>query len=82
MRAATATRAGTCADGFQYDWLVDDLAAFVDALGLETFHLLGFSMGAMTALQFAVRVPGAAADPGGGRDHDRSASRGRRSRGG
>ena len=45
------------ADGFEYAWLVDDLAAFVDGLGLETFHLLGFSMGAMTALQYAVRFP-------------------------
>ncbi len=45
------------ADGFRYDWLVDDLVAFVDALGLRTFHLLGFSMGAMTALQFASRHP-------------------------
>jgi 3-oxoadipate enol-lactonase len=45
------------ADGFEYAWLVDDLAAFADALGLRTFHLLGFSMGAMTALQFAVRHP-------------------------
>jgi pimeloyl-ACP methyl ester carboxylesterase len=43
------------ANGFRYDWLVDDLAAFVDGLGLETFHLLGFSMGAMTALQYAAR---------------------------
>jgi pimeloyl-ACP methyl ester carboxylesterase len=46
------------AGGFRYDWLVDDLGAFVDALGLETFHLLGFSMGAMTALQYAVRQAG------------------------
>lgn len=45
------------ADGFRYDWLVDDLAGFVDALGLETFHLLGFSMGAATALGFAIRQP-------------------------
>jgi pimeloyl-ACP methyl ester carboxylesterase len=45
------------AQGFRYDWLVDDLVAFGDALGLETFHLLGFSMGAMTALQFAARLP-------------------------
>jgi len=45
------------ADGFSYDWLTDDLAAFVDAIGLETFHLVGFSMGAMTALQYAVRAP-------------------------
>ena len=45
------------ADGFQYDWLVEDLAAFTEALELETFHLLGFSMGAMTALQFAAALP-------------------------
>ena len=43
--------------GFRYDWLLEDLAAFTDALGLETFHLLGFSMGAMTALQFAAASP-------------------------
>jgi pimeloyl-ACP methyl ester carboxylesterase len=45
------------ADGFRYEWLVDDLAAFVDAVGLDTFHLLGFSMGGATALGFAVRQP-------------------------
>jgi pimeloyl-ACP methyl ester carboxylesterase len=45
------------ADGFTYEWLVDDVEAFADALGLSTFHLVGFSMGAMTALQFAVRAP-------------------------
>jgi pimeloyl-ACP methyl ester carboxylesterase len=45
------------ADGFRYDWLVNDLEAFVDALGLASFHLLGFSMGAMTALQFGARAP-------------------------
>jgi pimeloyl-ACP methyl ester carboxylesterase len=45
------------AAGFRYDWLVDDLAAFVDALGLDSFHLLGFSMGAMTALQFGAHWP-------------------------
>ena len=44
-------------DGFDRDMLVDDLLAFVDALGLETFHLVGFSMGAMTALTFATRYP-------------------------
>ena len=44
--------------GFEYAWLVDDLEAFADAIGLQTFHLIGFSMGAMTALQFAVRAPG------------------------
>jgi pimeloyl-ACP methyl ester carboxylesterase len=43
--------------GFRGEWLVDDLEALVDALGLGTFHLAGFSMGAMTALGFAVRQP-------------------------
>ena len=45
------------ADGFMAEWLIDDLEAFVDALALDTFHLMGFSMGAMTALGFAVRQP-------------------------
>ena len=45
------------AKGFESEWLVDDLAGFVDALGLASFHLLGFSMGGMTALQFAARRP-------------------------
>ena len=45
------------AEGFDYRWLVDDLAAFLDALGLQTVHLLGFSMGGMTALHFATRWP-------------------------
>jgi pimeloyl-ACP methyl ester carboxylesterase len=43
------------------DWttaeLVADLDAFVDAVGLGTFHLLGYSMGGMTALHFASRFP-------------------------
>ncbi|HVM30419.1 MAG TPA: alpha/beta hydrolase [Candidatus Limnocylindrales bacterium] len=43
--------------GFDRDMLVDDLLAFVDALQLQTFHLVGFSMGAMTALTFATRHP-------------------------
>jgi pimeloyl-ACP methyl ester carboxylesterase len=44
-------------DGFDRDMLVDDLLAFVDALNLRTFHVVGFSMGAMTALTFATRYP-------------------------
>ena len=43
--------------GLEAAWLVDDLRAFADVLGLATFHLVGFSMGAMTALGFAVRWP-------------------------
>jgi pimeloyl-ACP methyl ester carboxylesterase len=44
-------------DGFGRDMLVDDLLGFADAMGLDTFHLVGFSMGAMTALTFATRFP-------------------------
>ena len=44
------------------DWtttdLVADLDAFVDAVGLSTFHLLGYSMGGMTALHYASRFSG------------------------
>jgi pimeloyl-ACP methyl ester carboxylesterase len=43
--------------GFRADWLVDDLAGFVDALGLRSFHLVGYSMGGMTALGYATRHP-------------------------
>lgn len=52
-----ATTRWDVADGWSYATLVDDVAAFADGLGLATFHLVGFSMGAMTALQFAVRWP-------------------------
>jgi pimeloyl-ACP methyl ester carboxylesterase len=45
------------ANGFEAGWLVDDLEGFVDALGLPSFHLIGYSMGAMTALGFATRAP-------------------------
>ncbi len=41
--------------GFSTELLVADLEAFVDALGLATFHLVGFSLGAMTALTYATR---------------------------
>lgn len=55
-RGHGATRWDT-ANGFRAEWLVDDLVAFVDAVGLPTFHLMGYSMGAMTALGFATRDP-------------------------
>jgi len=45
------------ANGFKAEWLVDDLSALVDGLDLPTFHLMGYSMGAMTALGFAVAAP-------------------------
>jgi len=43
--------------GFEERWLADDLAGFADALGLESFHLLGFSMGGTVALHFGARWP-------------------------
>ncbi len=45
------------AHGFEAGWLIDDLEAFVDALDLDHFHLVGYSMGGMTALGGAVRAP-------------------------
>jgi pimeloyl-ACP methyl ester carboxylesterase len=45
------------ADGYSYSSLVDDTVAFADALGLGTFHLVGFSMGGATALGVASRWP-------------------------
>lgn len=45
------------ADSFTTADLVADLTSFVDALGLPTFHLLGYSMGGMTALHFASAFP-------------------------
>jgi len=51
------TRWDAAALGFRYDWLVADVVALADALGLRSFHLLGLSMGAMTALQVASQFP-------------------------
>jgi len=38
------------------DW-VDDLAAVVDAVGLDRFSLLGISRGGAVAIAYAVRHP-------------------------
>jgi pimeloyl-ACP methyl ester carboxylesterase len=45
------------ADGFSYDWLLEDTVAFADALGLGAVHLAGFSMGGGTAIGVASRWP-------------------------
>lgn len=55
--ARTVTHGPDPMAGWSRDALVDDLGAFADALGLERFHVAGFSMGAMTALAFATRHP-------------------------
>ena len=43
--------------GWSHAMLVEDLRAFVDELGLDRFHVGGLSMGAATALGFAMRYP-------------------------
>ena len=36
----------------------DDLDAFVQALDLNTFHLLGWSLGGNIVMQYAIDYPG------------------------
>ena len=45
------------ADGWSYAMLVEDLLAFADALDLARFDVAGLSMGAATALGFAIAHP-------------------------
>jgi pimeloyl-ACP methyl ester carboxylesterase len=40
-----------------YPNLADDVAAFMDAVGLEKANVFGYSMGAVTGLQLAIRHP-------------------------
>jgi pimeloyl-ACP methyl ester carboxylesterase len=40
-----------------YPNLADDVAAFMDAVGLKKANVLGYSMGAMTGLQLTIRHP-------------------------
>ncbi|MFN2636579.1 MAG: alpha/beta fold hydrolase [Gemmatimonadaceae bacterium] len=40
-----------------YPNLADDVAAFMDSVGLKKADVLGYSMGAITGLQFAIRHP-------------------------
>ena len=40
-----------------YPNLADDVAAFMDAMGLETTDVFGYSMGAIAGLQLAIRHP-------------------------
>jgi pimeloyl-ACP methyl ester carboxylesterase len=56
-RGHATTRWDVKTGGFEAESLIDDVEAFADALAIETFHLLGFSMGAVTALGFAARAP-------------------------
>jgi pimeloyl-ACP methyl ester carboxylesterase len=53
-----ATTRWDASSGLSQEDLLADLLGFADALRLSTFHLVGFSLGAMTALRFAIRHPG------------------------
>jgi pimeloyl-ACP methyl ester carboxylesterase len=54
LRGHAGTR-GEIGPHLDLDDLASDLLATVDALGLATFHLAGFSLGGLTALHFALR---------------------------
>ncbi len=45
------------ADQYGIEQMADDLAAFVKAMGLKDFHLLGLSMGGMVTMEYAGRRP-------------------------
>ena len=45
------------ADQYGIEQMADDLAAFVKAMGLKAFHLLGLSMGGMVTMEYAGRRP-------------------------
>ena len=51
-RSSKATKAYTITD------MADDVAGLMDGLGIERTHMLGLSMGAMIAQEFAIRYPG------------------------
>ncbi len=42
---------------YSFDQLVADFGSYVDAVGLESFHLLGHSMGGMMAMRYALAAP-------------------------
>ena len=45
-------------DAYSQDHAVADIAAVMDALGIEKAHLVGVSMGAASSLQYALKEPG------------------------
>lgn len=49
---------GRPASGYSADQYADDVAAAMTALGVETFHYVGHSMGGLTGMQLALRHPG------------------------
>lgn len=57
LRGHGDSESGPGASGWSFDQLVNDLLAFLDALGLERIDLLGHSVGGFVALRTALRAP-------------------------
>ena len=57
LRGHGDSEPGPGASGWSFDQLVNDLLAFLDALGLERIDLLGHSVGGFVALRTALRAP-------------------------
>jgi pimeloyl-ACP methyl ester carboxylesterase len=53
-----AGRSGRPGTGHSPDQYADDISAAMTALGVETFHCVGHSMGGLVAMQLALRHPG------------------------
>ena len=79
--AGPATTRWDAADGFRYDWLVDDLEAFADAMGLATFHCSGSRWAARPRSSSRLVAPSACSRSSSSGSRP-SANRGRPSRGG
>ncbi len=57
LRGHGDSEAGPGASGWSFDQIVNDLIAFLDAMGLDRVDLLGHSMGGFVALRAVLRAP-------------------------